>query len=196
MNLKRSIIAIVAAAPLIALLSWGITRDPNYIPSPLPGKDVPAFSLEVFAAGQPPLDRAPGDSLSADELKGNLMVVNFWASWCLACREEHAALSETAMSYAGRPVQFIGVLYQDKQEPALEWIKRMGGQSYPSVDDPNSHTAIAFGLYGVPETFIVDRYGKVAHKEVGPVTRGLLTRILDSLLVGMEAERSTQGEGR
>jgi cytochrome c biogenesis protein CcmG/thiol:disulfide interchange protein DsbE len=194
--MKRSVIAVITAVPLIALLAWGLRRDPSYIPSPLPGRDAPAFSLEVFATGEQSIARSVGDTLSSGEMRGNVLVINFWASWCLACRDEHAALSEVALMYSNRPVKFVGVLYQDRTAAALEWISRMGGQSYPSVNDPRSRTAIAFGLYGVPETFIVDRAGKVAHKQVGPVTRGLLVRLIDSLLFDAESAGSLDGDRR
>jgi cytochrome c biogenesis protein CcmG/thiol:disulfide interchange protein DsbE len=131
-----------------------------------------------------------------EDLRGNVLVLNFWASWCLACRDEHAALSDVARRYATRAVKFIGVLYQDRPAAATDWIARMGGQSYPSVLDPGSRTAISFGLYGVPETFVIDRAGKVAHKQVGPVTHDLLVRLIDSLLVAGGSRGSSETDIR
>lgn len=182
MNWKRAIIAATFAAPVIGLFAWALTKDPGYIPSPLPGTDAPAFSLAVFAPGQPPLDRPVGDTVRLAELRGQVVVLNFWASWCLACRDEHETLSLVAKRYAGKPVHFLGVLYNDQPAAGTQWIAEMGGQSYPSVNDPNARTAIDFGLYGVPETFFLDVDGRVAYKNTGPVSDRLLSRIVDSLM--------------
>lgn len=182
MNWNRALIASLFAVPVIALFAWGMTRDAKFIPSPLPGRAGPTFALEVFAPGVSPIARPLGDTVSLEALRGQVVVVNFWASWCLACRDEHADLSETALRYAGQPVKFVGVLYQDRVEPALRWIEQMGGQTYPSVTDPRSRAAIGYGLYGVPETFILDTEGRVAHKQTGAITAGILRRVVDSLL--------------
>lgn len=183
MNWKRALLAPAIAIPVIALFAWGLTRDPGYIKSPLPGHEAPDFALAVFAPGQAPIARSPGDTIRLDSLRGQIVVVNFWASWCLGCRDEHADLTATALRYADSPVRFVGVLYMDQQPNALKWISEMGGQSYPTVDDPRSRMAIDYGLYGVPETFILDAEGKVAHKQTGPITSDVLVRIVDSLLV-------------
>lgn len=182
MNWKRSLTAAAFALPVIGLLAWGMTRDPKFIPSPLPGREAPDFALEVFAPGEHPIARPVGDTIGLLAHRGSVVVVNFWASWCLACRDEHEDLSQTALAYAGKPVQFVGVLYQDQVDPAIRWIEQMGGQTYPSVTDPRSRAAIGYGLYGVPETFIVGPDGRVAHKQTGPITAWKLTQVVDSLL--------------
>jgi cytochrome c biogenesis protein CcmG/thiol:disulfide interchange protein DsbE len=170
------------AIPIIALLGFGLTRDPREIPSPLPGRPAPAFALPVMRAGDVVRPPQVGDTVRLGEHAGDVVVVNFWASWCLACRDEHRVLSEVAARYAGTDAHFYGVLYQDSPANGREWIAEMGGQSYPSLDDPRSRTAINFGLYGVPETFFIGRDGRVAFKQVGPVTEALLTSKVDSLL--------------
>ena len=182
MNWKRASIATLCAAPVIALFAFGFTRDPGEIPSPLPGRDAPPFALEVFAPGEAPLTRPVGDTLRLADLAGKVVVVNFWASWCLACRDEHTALSRTALAYADSQAQFIGVLYNDRPAPALRWIADMGGQSYPSVLDDRSRMAIGYGLYGVPETFIIDPAGRIAYKHLGPISEQVLRTWIDSLL--------------
>lgn len=182
MNWKRAFIATLAAVPLIALFAYGFTRDPASIPSPLPGQAAPEFTLRVFAPGEPPFVRPVGDSLRLRDLKGKVLVVNFWASWCGPCRSEHAALTETARHYAGQPAEFIGVLYMDQQEAGTRWIAEMGGQSYPAVTDDRSRTAIDYGLYGVPETFIIDTTGRIAYKQLGPISASTLRQWIDSLL--------------
>jgi cytochrome c biogenesis protein CcmG/thiol:disulfide interchange protein DsbE len=183
MNWKRASIALAAAVPVIALFAYGFTRDPATIPSPLPGHQAPPFTLAVLAPGQGKLARLPGDTIRLRDLKGKVTVLNFFASWCLPCRAEHAALSEAARYYQDKPTQFIGVLYNDEPAAGLRWIDEMGGMSYPAVTDVESRTAIDYGLYGVPETFIIDPTGRVAHKELGPITEAVLHRVVDSVLV-------------
>ena len=183
MNWKRASIALAAAVPVIALFAYGFTRDPATIPSPLPGHQAPPFTLAVIAPGEVKLPRSPGDTIRLSDLRGKVVVLNFFASWCLPCREEHAALSEAARYYEDKPTQFIGVLYNDEPAAGIRWIDEMGGMKYPAVTDVESRTAIDYGLYGVPETFIIDAKGKVAHKELGPITGPVLRRVIDSVLV-------------
>ena len=184
MNWRRAAIATASAIPVVALFAFGMTRDPREIPSPLPGRAAPDFALEVIRAGDEPSTGAlqPGDTLRSSELRGRVVVLNFWASWCLACRDEHEVLSAAAREYADRGVRFVGVLYNDRPAAGLEWISQMGGQSYPAVVDPRSRTAIDFGLYGVPETFIIGPDGLVAYKHIGPVTRRVLAEHIEPIL--------------
>ena len=186
-NWKRASIAALCAAPVIVFLGWGLTRDPNMIPSPLPGRAAPGFALAVFAPGEGALARPAGDTLALATMRGKVVVLNFWASWCLACRDEHTDLSESARAYAGKPVQFLGVLYNDVPSAGTQWITQMGGQAYPSALDPGARTAIDFGLYGVPETFIIDAAGRVAYKHTGPVSARTLAVKIDSLLAAPAA---------
>ena len=182
MNWKRAMIGLLAAVPLIALFAFGFTRDPAEIPSPLPGHEAPAWELSVFTPGEVGSAPSVGDTLRLRDLRGKVVVMNFWASWCGPCRSEHAALTATARQYAGQPVQFVGVLYNDRPEAALQWIADMGGQSYPAVLDPNTLTAIDYGVYGVPETYFVDPTGRIAYKQLGPASEAILHHWIDSLL--------------
>lgn len=181
MNWKRATVAMLATLPVIALFAFGFTRNPAEIPSPLPGNPAPRFDLAVFAPGEAPLARQVGDTIRLADQAGKVVVLNFWASWCLACRDEHDALSRTALAYADRPTQFVGVLYNDRPAAGVRWIAQMGGQSYPSVTDVDSRTAIDYGLYGVPETFIIDAGGRIAYKHLGAISEQVLRQWLDSL---------------
>jgi cytochrome c biogenesis protein CcmG/thiol:disulfide interchange protein DsbE len=181
-NWRRATISILLALPIIGILAFGLTRDPKAIDSPLPGKPAPAFALEVFAPGEGATALQVGDTVRLADNPGQVMVLNFWASWCLQCRDEHADLSRTATAYHDQGVRFLGLLYNDQPDFGLQWIREMGGQSYPSVLDPRTRTAIDYGLYGVPETFLVGRDGRVAYKHIGPITERLLSFKLDSLL--------------
>ncbi|HSJ14379.1 MAG TPA: redoxin domain-containing protein [Longimicrobiales bacterium] len=173
MNWSRSLIAIAICVPIVFLLAFGLTRDPGEIPSPLPGKPAPAFALQV-------MDEE--GVVSLEEHRGKVVVLNFWASWCLQCRDEHTDLSLAANMYRGRGVEFYGVLYNDTPENGRRWLTAMGGQSYPALLDQGSRTAIEYGLYGVPETFIIDQQGKVVHKKIGPTTVAELVSFIDPLL--------------
>jgi cytochrome c biogenesis protein CcmG/thiol:disulfide interchange protein DsbE len=177
--------AAALAIPAIGLLGFGLTRDPREIPSPLPGRVAPTFTLAAFTSGSPTAQH-PGpiptvDSVRLANLRGDVVVLNFYASWCLACRDEHAALQRVASQYVGSDVHFVGVLYNDIARAALDWLKDMGPLPYPSLDDPGSRAAIDYGLYGVPETFFIGRDGRVARKHVGPVTDALLTSEIETL---------------
>ncbi|HEX9563099.1 MAG TPA: redoxin domain-containing protein [Gemmatimonadaceae bacterium] len=182
MNWRRATLAVAFSAPIIGLLGFGLTRDPKQIDSPLPGKAAPAFSLAVFAPGEGETALAVGDTVRLAGHAGKIVVVNFWASWCLQCRDEHRDLSTAATSYFDRGVRFVGVLYNDQESFGLRWIDEMGGQTYPSVLDPRTRTAIDYGLYGVPETFLISQDGRVAYKHIGPISERLLSYKLDSLL--------------
>lgn len=199
MNWKRSALAVVVILPVIALFWFGLSRDPRTIPSPLPGQPAPEFALRLMdppsGAGENGAAAGTAESGTTAEVtlasqRGQVVVLNFWASWCLACRDEHSALSEVATMYRDRGVVFYGVLYNDTAEPARRWIKEMGGQSYPTLLDPGSRTAIDYGLYGVPETFFIDQAGRVAYKHIGPVTRTLLMQKLDEILAAGEEQVS------
>ncbi|MEQ1690634.1 MAG: TlpA disulfide reductase family protein [Gemmatimonas sp.] len=194
MNWKRSFYTTAAVGvPLIALLAYGMTRDPRNIPSPLPGREAPTFTRAVFASGNDSvLSMMIGDSVRLAEHRGHIVVVNFWASWCMACRDEHEALSMVANRYGAKGVRFYGLLYNDFERNGLKWIDDMGGQAYPALSDPGARAAIDYGLYGVPETFVVDQRGRVAHKYTGPVTAVQLARLLDSLLI---ANRDSSASG-
>ena len=182
MNLKRATIATGLLLPVIGLLAFGLTRDPKQIDSPLPGKPAPEFSLAVFATGEGPLALQVGDTARLAQHKGDIVVLNFWASWCLACRDEHKDLSNAARAYYDRGVRFYGLLYNDQPAFGLKWIEEMGGQSYPSLLDPRTRTAIDYGLYGVPETFVVTGDGRVVFKHIGPISERVLSQKLDSLI--------------
>ena len=196
MNWKRAAIAIFAIVPLVALLGFGMTRNPKEIPSPLPGRDAPRFELAVMpmaplADGSEP---ALTDTVRLADNRGRIQVVNYYASWCLACRDEHPVLSELAPVYRERGVDFYGILYKDSPNAMRRWIAQMGGQTYPALLDPTSRTAIDYGLYGVPETFFIGPDGKVVKKHIGPVTRAVLVSTLDSLIASGVGSRGP-GEG-
>ena len=160
-----------SALPVLALLAWGLTQDARTVPSPLPGKPAPDFVLQTLK----------GDSLHLATLRGQAVLVNFWASWCLACRAEHQVLLSTAKRYQG--LHIVGVVYQDSRDNARAWIAERGGD-WPNVLDVGSTTAIQYGLFGVPETFFVGRDGRILYKQIGPLDSAVVDRWVPKLLAG------------
>lgn len=161
----------LAILPFLALLAFGLTRDARQIPSPLPGEAAPDFALQTLH----------GDTVSLSSLRGRVVVLNFWASWCLPCRDEHPVLLRTVETYPASEVAVVGVVYQDAPENARRFMAHWGGD-WESGLDPGSRTAIDFGVYGVPETFFIGRDSRVARKHIGPVSWELVRGTVDSLL--------------
>lgn len=148
---------------LVGVLAIGLTHDPRKVPSPLIGKSVPQFSL-------PPVKgRALG--LSSADLKGEVSVVNVFASWCTACRDEHPLLMQLKREGF---VPIHGLNYKDRPEDAARWLDELGDPYTRTGADLNGRVAIDWGVYGVPETFLVDREGRIALKIIGPITPEVL----------------------
>jgi len=145
---------------LAALLFYGLRLDPRRVPSPMVGKPAPAFELESLTE--------PGKSISSDILKGRMSLVNVWASWCPSCRQEHAELVRIARE---TDVQMIGFNWKDERPAALEMLSRFGNPYVLSVYDPENQVGIDWGVYGAPETFVVDAEGVIRHKRIGPIDR-------------------------
>ena len=167
-SLAKAIVAAAVGAVLVAGLAFGLTRNPQVLPGAIVGKPAPQFSLRGI----------DGRTLSSAHLDGRPVVINFWASWCTECEKEHPYLME-AHDRWGEEVQFIGVVFQDTPGNIERFLLERGedpGESYPNLMDPESRTAIDFGVYGVPETFFVDASGTIVYKRVGGVTRQLLER--------------------
>lgn len=168
--LRWSPLAVVVA--LIALFGFGLGKDATLIPSPLVGDAAPDFRLAELDAP---------DSLSLSDLRGTPVVMNYWASWCLACREEHPALVRAWKRYTRRGVRLIGVVFQDSPENVRRYLEQYGG-GWTQLLDPESRTAMDFGVYGVPETYFIDALGRITHKHIGPVSDSLITREVEPLL--------------
>lgn len=155
----------LAAIPFLALLAYGLTRDTFVLPSPLEGRPAPEFRLATMS----------GDSLSLEDLRGRVVVLNFWASWCVPCRVEHPALLQAHNTYDPAEALVVGVVYQDSRRNAQRFLDRFGG-GWASVLDPGTRVAIDFGVYGVPETFVIDQKGVIRYKHIGPVTPEAMTK--------------------
>ena len=161
---------------LLVVFATRFGKDPRLVESPLIGESVAAMRLDY-------LDGT--GAVSFDELRGQVVVVNFWASWCVPCRSEHAYLTAGQAAYRDRGVQFVGIVFQDSVGAAGRFLDELGwGDGYLYVLDPGSRAAVEFGVYGVPETFFVDREGRIVDKIAGPVDSAGLAAALDPILAG------------
>jgi cytochrome c biogenesis protein CcmG/thiol:disulfide interchange protein DsbE len=156
---------------LVAFLAVGLRLNPREVPSPLIGKPAPAFAL-------PRLDD-PSRTITRDDLLGRVYIVNVWASWCAPCREEHPLI----VAFAKRnPVPIYGLNYKDKPADAKTWLQRLGNPYVATLVDADGRTGIDFGVYGVPETFVIDGKGMVRFKQIGPLTEEAIRTRLEPLL--------------
>jgi cytochrome c biogenesis protein CcmG/thiol:disulfide interchange protein DsbE len=155
---------------LIVLLAVGLRLDPREVPSPLIGKPAPAFQLPLLAA--------PDKTFSQKDMLGRVWVLNVWASWCAPCLVEHSQITRLA---AGT-VPVVGLNYKDAREDALPWLARNGNPFTASVYDGAGRIALDYGVYGVPETYVIDRKGVIRYKRIGPVTPEILKERIEPLL--------------
>jgi cytochrome c biogenesis protein CcmG/thiol:disulfide interchange protein DsbE len=161
--MNRFLLPLAIFVVLAAFLAVGLRLNPREVPSPLLDKPVPAFKLAQLA--QPEMEFTQKDML------GQVWLLNVWASWCVSCREEHPVLVDLAKA---RVVPVIGLNYKDKPQEAKAWLSQFGDPYMLSVMDLDGRVGIDYGVYGVPETFVIDRAGVIRYKQIGPVTREAL----------------------
>jgi cytochrome c biogenesis protein CcmG/thiol:disulfide interchange protein DsbE len=143
---------------LVALLAAGLMLNPREVPSPLIGKPAPHFELPLLAA--------PGKTFSQKDMLGKVWVLNVWASWCPPCLVEHPVITELSKS-----VPVVGLNYKDARDDALPWLERNGDPFALTVFDEKGRIAIDYGVYGVPETYVIDGKGVIRYKHIGPLSR-------------------------
>ncbi|RMF88067.1 MAG: TlpA family protein disulfide reductase [Nitrospinota bacterium] len=170
---------------LLGLFAARLGKDPKLIPSPLVGKPAPPFTLQLFN----------GETLRLQDLRGKVVVLNFWASWCYpSCWNEAPRLEAAWQRYRDQGVVIVGVNYQDKDEDARQFIARFG-KTFPNGPDHGSKISIDYGVYGVPETFFIDRQGIIAHKHIGEISLETLTTQIEALLAPKPVQTSQRKEG-
>jgi cytochrome c biogenesis protein CcmG, thiol:disulfide interchange protein DsbE len=163
--MKRFLLPLAIFVVMVGFLAVGLTLNPREVPSPLVGNAAPDFSL--------PQLHEPDKVFSPKELAGKVWLLNFWASWCNGCKEEHPVLMQMAKS---GEVPIYGVDYKDTREEALTWLRRWGNP-YPLVAvDESGRVGINYGVYGVPETYVIDKGGKIRYKQIGPVDQDILEK--------------------
>ena len=163
---------------LVALLFYGLGTDPRKVPSPLVGKPAPRFSLPAL--------QDPNRTVSDAELKGKISLVNVWASWCVSCRAEHEELMK--LSRQEKDIQIIGLNWKDDPVDATRMLRTFGDPYVVSAFDPDNKVGIHWGVYGAPETFVVDTRGIIRYKHIGPVNRQVWEQTLRPLMQEIKAE--------
>ncbi|MEP7329486.1 MAG: DsbE family thiol:disulfide interchange protein [Betaproteobacteria bacterium] len=167
MKSLRLLVPLVIFVVIAGFLYVGLGRDPREVPSPLVGKPAPAFTLAQL--------HDPGQKLSTADMKGQVWLLNVWASWCVSCRVEHPLLVQLAQA---KVVPVIGLNYKDKVPEGLAWLAQNGDPYKLSVVDADGRVGIDWGVYGVPETFVVDKNGVIRYKHIGPVTAEALQQTI------------------
>ncbi|MEO5770745.1 MAG: DsbE family thiol:disulfide interchange protein [Burkholderiaceae bacterium] len=168
MNRLRYLLPLAVFAVLAGFLAVGLKLDPREVPSPLIGKPAPGFALTR-------LDDA-AKTIRGEDMLGQVWILNVWASWCAACRDEHPHL----LAYAqNKQVPMLGLNYKDTRPAGIGWLARFGNPYDASLFDADGRVGIDFGVYGVPETFVIDKQGVIRFKQIGPVTPEVIaTRIV------------------
>jgi cytochrome c biogenesis protein CcmG/thiol:disulfide interchange protein DsbE len=161
---------------LAGFLAFGLRLDPREVPSPLINKPAPEFRLGVLAN--------PQQTMAKRDLAGKVWMLNVWASWCVACREEHPLLVEFAKR---KVVPIYGLNYKDERAAATTWLQQRGNPYADSLVDADGRVGIDYGVYGVPETFVIDRSGVVRYKHIGPITPEVLRDEIEPLLRRLNA---------
>jgi len=161
--MNRFLIPLGIFVVVVGFLAVGLTLNPRELPSPLVGKPAPDFSL--------PQLHDQGKMISSNDLKGKVWLLNFWASWCGGCKEEHPVLIHLAQSGA---VPIYGMDYKDRREDALTWLNQWGNPYSVIAVDESGRVGINFGVYGVPETYVIDKAGVIRYKQIGPLREDIL----------------------
>jgi len=175
--MNRALLPLLAFIVLVVFLGIGLTKDPRKLPSPFIGKAAPAFSLPLLHQ----LDK----TFAPKSMLGKAWILNVWASWCVSCRAEHQVLNEL-VKY--NKVNLIGLNYKDEVIDARRWLNSYGDPYQLSISDLEGMTGIDWGVYGVPETFVMDKKGIVRMKHTGPVTRKDVKEKIIPLLKQLEKE--------
>jgi cytochrome c biogenesis protein CcmG/thiol:disulfide interchange protein DsbE len=173
----RFILPLMAFLVMVVFLGIGLKLDPHEVPSPHINKPAPAFTL--------PQLHEPQKTFSPADMKGKVWLLNVWASWCVSCRQEHIYLTEFARDGS---INLMGLNYKDEPAAAMQWLERLGNPYKISISDIDGMAGLDWGVYGVPETFIIDKKGIVRHKQTGPVDPTILQTIIMPLIEQLNRE--------
>jgi cytochrome c biogenesis protein CcmG, thiol:disulfide interchange protein DsbE len=183
MPCRRLAITILIIAPILALLAYGFTRDSRYIVSPLIAKPATPFTLTMF----------DGRKLTLEDLRGKAVFVNFWASWCLPCREEARELEAAWQKVKDKNMVFLGVAVQDTDQNSRESLKEFN-ITYPNGKDEAGKIAVDYGTWGIPESFFIDPEGRITYKHVGAIRAALVISKLDEAVKGIVSAQEGKGD--
>jgi cytochrome c biogenesis protein CcmG/thiol:disulfide interchange protein DsbE len=176
MQALKLAIPLAAFVAIAAFLAVGLTRDPREVPSPFIDKPAPAFRIEQLHDAKV--------AFSPEDMRGKVWLLNVWASWCVSCRAEHPLLVDMAKR---RLVPIVGLNYKDKREDGLQWLTKFGDPYSLSAYDVEGRVGIDYGVYGVPETFVIDKLGIIRYKQIGPITPEALEKTILPLIRKLEA---------
>ncbi len=174
---------LLPAVAVLALLAYGFAREPRYIESPMLGRPAPAFALMLFA----------GRAARLEDFRGKVVFVNFWASWCPPCRAEAPMLETMWRQLKDQDVVFLGVNTQDEESQAQAFLDEFG-ITYPNGRDPSGRIAIDYGVWGLPEAFIIDRAGRITYKHIGTLGSPLLAAKIDEARRGVVSVSQGRGD--
>ena len=176
----KRFLPLIIFAVMVVFLAVGLKLNPRDIPSPLINKPVPEFTL--------PLLRVADTSFTPEDLSGQVWILNVWASWCVACRSEHPVLNR--MTQQHKDIILIGLNYKDQKSDAQAWLQRFGDPYRFTLVDLDGRVGIDWGVYGVPESFVVDKKGIIRYKHTGPVDAAAVTNILLPLIKKLSEEKA------
>ncbi len=182
MPIWKVLATVLAIGGVVVLLAYGFTTDPRAVPSVLTGKAAPDFTLTLF----------DGRTIRLSDFRGKVVFLNFWASWCPPCRAEARLLEQSWQRYKDQGVVFLGVDIQDREEDARRFIQEFG-ITYMNGRDPNNRIAIDFGVYGIPETFFIDKDGRITYKHIGALDWEVMVAKLGDATRGIA---STEGKSQ
>jgi cytochrome c biogenesis protein CcmG/thiol:disulfide interchange protein DsbE len=172
---NRFLLPLVLFVVLVGFLAVGLGLDPREVPSPLVGKPAPEFEVPQLSA--------PDKSFSPKEMLGKVWLLNVWASWCVSCRQEHPVLVQYSRN-GGIPI--IGLDYKDQRADGMQWLAQFGNPYVLSAVDADGRVGINYGVYGVPETYLIDKAGTIRYKQIGPVTPEVLEKKILPLVKELE----------
>jgi cytochrome c biogenesis protein CcmG/thiol:disulfide interchange protein DsbE len=175
----RFLLPLGAFLVMVIFLGIGLKLDPHEVPSPLIDKTAPTFTLAQL--------HEPEKTFSPADMKGKVWLLNVWASWCASCRQEHVFFTEFAR--ANPSVNLIGLNYKDEREAAMQWLSRLGNPYLLSISDTQGMAGLDWGVYGVPETFVIDKKGNIRHKQTGPADLTILQTVIVPLIDKLNAEQ-------
>ena len=165
--MMRYLLPLIAFVILAAFLLVGLNLNPRKVPSPLIGKPAPVFNLQQL--------HEPENVFKSKDNLGKVWLLNVWASWCASCRDEHPLLVQLAKANV---VPIYGLNYKDKRNLAIQWLDQLGDPYTKSIMDPEGRVGIEYGVYGVPETYVIDKSGVIQYKQIGPVTVDVLEKTI------------------
>ncbi len=177
--MARYLIPLILFIVLVVFLAIGLGRNPHEVPSPLINKPAPSFTLAQL--------KEPERSFSAEQMRGKVWLLNVWASWCISCRDEHPLLLDISRSGA---VPIYGLNWKDRPEDALSWLRELGDPYILSASDLDGRVAIDYGVYGAPETYLIDQQGVIRFKQIGPITPDIWSKTMLPLVQELNRQGS------